>query len=253
MKRIFQIISGKLYKTYIISFIPYFIFLSLIFITSCKKENAEPEAETGLVTDIDNNVYKTIKIGNQWWMAENLRVKTFRNGVPVYEAQENDQWINTISAYCLYDNNNNAPGLLYNWLAVTDINNIAPEGWHIPTDNDWKELEKYLGMSQGEADKQNWRGTIEGEKLKNEGTASWRAYDNIWSTNESGFSALAGSCRLFNGIWGDPGLDATGFWWTSSSYSENAIWYRYLDYKETRIYRSKISKSYGLSIRCVKD
>jgi len=231
-----------------------FICMNLLLITACKKEDQEPSpAETGTVTDIENNVYKTVKIGNQWWMAENLRVKTFRNGVPIPHAQDFNSWILSTSAYCIYDDNNDAPGLLYNWYAVSDAGNIAPEGWHIPTDSEWMEMELYLGMSQTEADKLNWRGINEGEKLKIKGGSGWTAYDNVWSTNESGFTALAGSCRLFDGKWGDPGLFANGYWWTSSELSRDKIWYRYLDYKEKRIFRSTVPKEYGFSIRCVKD
>ena len=227
--------------------------MNLIFTTSCKKENDTVVTQYGTVTDIENNVYKTIKIGDQWWMAENLKVKFFRNGVPITEGQSDNLWINPSGSYCLYDNNPKSPGLLYNWYVVSDTNKIAPAGWHIPSDNDWKELEKYCGMNQVEADKLNWRGTHEGEKLKMEGTLGWKPYDNIWPTNESGFTAMSGSCRLVDGKWGDPGLFATGFWWSSSEGIENTAWYRYLDYKEARIFRSKVNKSYGLSIRCIKD
>lgn len=229
------------------------LIVTLLFNTSCKKETDIIAAEYGYVTDIENNIYKTIKIGNQWWMAENLKVKTFRNGVPVNSAQTNSQWTNHLGSFCVYDYNPDAPGLLYNWNVVSDSNNIAPEGWHVPTDSEWKELEEYLGMSHEDINKLNWRGTHEGEKLKVKGTTGWRAYGNVWSTNESGFTALSGSCRLPDGKWGDPGLFATGFWWTSTKSAENDAWYRYLDYKEAGIFRSKIFTSYGFSIRCIKD
>ena len=230
------------------------IYFSILITPSCLKESVNPTVqETGTVTDIENNVYKTVKIGNQWWMAENLKVKTYRSGVPISRAQSVDEWLNVSGAYCIYDNNENSPGLLYNGYVVSDTNSVAPFGWHIPTDKEWKELEMHLGMTQPDADKLNWRGTHEGEKLKIDGRDRWIGFDNVWATNESGFTAHAGSCRLFNGTWGDPGLFASGFWWTSTSFSEDAVWYRYLDYKESRIFRSKISKSYGLSIRCIKD
>ncbi len=230
------------------------LFFHLLIVSSCKKEtDTYVLNETGFVSDIDNNVYKTVKIGNQWWMAENLKVKTYRNGIPIPNAQSENEWLNASAAYCIYDDNDYAPGLLYNWNSVIDSSNIAPAGWHIPTDQEWKELEIHLGMTQADANKLNWRGTNEGEKLKIGGREGWSAFNNVWATNESGFTALAGSCRLSNGTWGDPGLFATGFWWSSSSFSDNSIWYRYLDYKESRIFRSKISKGYGFSIRCIKD
>lgn len=226
----------------------------IFFISNCKKENnVETGIEEGIVTDIDNNIYKTIKIGNQWWMAENLKVKTFRNGVPIQFSQLDIQWKDTIGAYCIFDNNASAPGLLYNWYSVVNINNLAPIGWHIPNDDEWKELEKYLGIDQLSAGKQGWRGTTEGEKLKIQGTQGWTAYSGVWPTNESGFNALAGGCRLFNGVWGDPGLFATGFWWSSTEVVGKGAYYRYLDYKKSNIFRSYTNKNYGFSIRCVKD
>lgn len=228
--------------------------LILLFMNSCKDDNnPTPVKETGTVTDVDNNVYQTIKIGNQWWMAENLKVTKFRNGNMIRNAQSNADWNDTVAAYCLYDNNSNAPGLLYNWYAVNDKVGIAPHGWHIPTDEEWKTLEKYLGMSQTEADKLSWRGNNEAANLKMESPNGWSIFENIWSTNESKFTALAGGCRLFNGTWADPGLFATGFWWTSTSHPDNEAYYRYLDYKSSQIFRSHVPSNYGMSVRCVKD
>ena len=230
-----------------------FIFI-LTFLTCCKKkEEAVPSKETGTLTDVDNNTYKTIKIGNQWWMAENLKVTKFRNGVSIAQNQNAGDWQSVVSSsYCIYDNNTAAPGLLYNFFVVVDTNIVAPIGWHVPSDEEWKILERNIGMSSTDADKLSWRGNTEGEKLKIEAPQGWTTYDDVWSTNESGFSALAGSCRLFNGTWGSPGLFATGFWWSSTS-AGNDAWYRYLDYKKTNVFRFYGSKKYGFSIRCVKD
>ncbi len=233
-----------------------FLLICLILIISssgCKDENGTPAPETGTVTDIENNVYNTVKIGNQWWMTQDLKVKKYRNGSPIRNAQSIADWADSSAAFCLYDNNPNAPGLLYNYLAVADTNNIAPQGWHIPSDAEWKTLEMQLGMSQTEADKLTWRGTNQGEQLKVASPNGWTQFGQVWSTNESGFTALAGGCRLYNGIWADPGLFATGFWWTTTSYSEEEFFYRYLDYKNTDVFRSHVSKKYGMSIRCVKD
>lgn len=227
-----------------------FVFL---FIFSCKeKEEPKKVNETGTMTDVEGNVYKTVKIGNQWWMAENLKVKKFRNNTAIPQRQVTNDWINNSAAYCVYQNNSDAPGLLYNFYVITDTNKIAPIGWHIPSDDEWKTLELELGMSPSDANKVNWRGLEEAEKLKVESPTGWTAYNDVWSTNESGFSALAGSCRLFNGTWGDPGLNSTGFWWSSTAHS-NGAWYRYLDYKNKNIFRYYAASNYGMSIRCVKD
>ena len=235
-----------------------YLFVALLLLLTsmhaCKKDEDSPSSpETGIVADIENNIYKTVKIGNRWWMAENLRVKTFRDGTPIAYLPASDNWTNGIAAYCVFENNPESPGLLYNWHAVNHAAGIAPEGWHVPTDEDWQELERELGMEAGEAAKKGWRGTHEGEKLKTVGTTDWSDYPNIWPTNESGFSALAGGCRLVDGTWGNPGLHATGFWWSSSERTNEDAWYRYLDYKNSKIFRSQCQKAYGFNIRCVKD
>lgn len=228
---------------------------------SCKKKtDTTPAPETGTVTDIDNNTYKTIKIGNQWWMAENLRVKTYRNGWPINEmtsTSPDSVWAQkTKGSFCKYDYDDNMGkkyGMLYNWYVITDTSNIAPAGWHIPTDDEWKTLETYLGMSQADADKVNWRGTDQGDKLKVQAPTDW-ASGTSWGTNESGFTALAGSCRLFNAAWGNPGTSNTAFWWSSTTHtSDNQAWYRYLDHNNSNVFRYHASKNYGMSIRCVKD
>ncbi len=235
-------------------------FVVLILVAGCKKDPVETTAvqETGTMTDIDGNVYKTIKIGSQWWMAENLKVITYRNGHSIPQiTTDNAEWQNDVSgAYCNYDNisdNHKIYGYLYNWYVITDTQNIAPAGWHIPSDVEWKEMEKVLGMSATEADKSGWRGTHEGEKIKKESPEGWSSYEAIWATNESGFNALGGNCRVFNGEAGQPyGFKQTGFWWTNS-YTDSVAVYRYLDYKNANIFRGVCSRNYGFSIRCVKD
>lgn len=233
------------------------LFSCIILLTvSCnKKEDVVPAVpETGTMVDIDSNIYKTVKIGNQWWMAENLKVTRYRSGVFITELKDSGDWVSqTNGGRCEYtDPNLEAPGLLYNWFAISNENIIAPEGWHIPTDDEWKELEKTLGMTQAEADKLTWRGTDEGDKLKSNDQSDWTSFGDIFSTNESGFTALGGSCRVYNSLWGDPGLKSTGFWWTASANGDNA-WYRYLDYKNSNVFRSHADKHYGFSVRCVKD
>jgi uncharacterized protein (TIGR02145 family) len=233
----------------------------MLYSAGCKKDEEETVkplfSETGTMTDVEGNAYNTVKIGNQWWMAENLKVTKYRNGNSIPHHNYDADWSDGSAAYTLWSDESNStvnyPGLLYNWAAVTDTGNIAPVGWHIPTDNEWKELEMTIGMSAAQADNSGWRGTNEGEKLKAKNTQEWVQYSNVWATNESGFTARAGSCRLFDGNWGDPGLRFTGFWWSSSGRSSSEAWYRYLDYKNANVFRSACNKNYGFSIRCVKD
>jgi uncharacterized protein (TIGR02145 family) len=238
----------------------------LLFANGCKKDSQTPATalQTDSITDIDGNVYKTVKIGNQWWMSENLKVRKYRNGQYLFATTSSTTlatWDTiTKGALCLYnDDLTDSTGYLYNWFAISDTNNIAPQGWHIPTDDEWKQLETTLGMSQSDADKSGWRGTGIAEKLKMKGQDYWADYGTIWNTNQSGFSAMAGGCRMFNGTtalnqWSTPsGLKYAGFWWTASQNTEGEVWYRNLDYKNSTVLRAHTYKNYGFSIRCVKD
>lgn len=234
------------------------ILFGILFVFFACKKNTDtaPATETGSVTDIDNNVYRTVKIGSQWWMAEDLKTRRYRDGSYLLMSQSDSAaWSSdTTGAYCdVKDNNQVIIGKLYNWYAVNNSKGLAPAGWHVATDADWKELEKHLGMSQSDADKTSWRGDHEGDKLKVASPAEWVQYGTIWSTNESGFGALPHGCRMFNGGWGQPGTGSTGFWWTISTYATGESWYRYLDYKSSGVFRSHALNTYGFSVRCVKD
>lgn len=223
---------------------------------SCKKENDTPAPETGTMTDIDGNVYNTVKIGSKWWMAENLKVSRYNNGdsiTYISQGKPDSDWSDLKSGgYCYYDEKF---GFLYNFYTMSDSRKIAPEGWHIPTDSEWKELETALGMSAEDTEKLNWRGSDQGNKLKTVGgnTMYWAASSDIYTifgNNSSGFTALGGACRVFNGSWGD--LTHTGFWWTSTS-NENGAWYRGLDFDKINVFRFYGPENYGLSLRCIKD
>jgi uncharacterized protein (TIGR02145 family) len=237
------------------------LFISILL--SCENEKMPDKIQAHLyeidsVKDIDGNIYETVKIGDQWWMAENLNVLHFRNGDNVVFLNQvtPQEWAQLSSEACCYSPGTSY-GLLYNGYAVTDTRVLAPEGWHISTDEDWKKLEQFLGMSNTDAENTSWRGTNEGGKLKSTkstyGESTWIIRDNVRNTNEYGFSALPGGCRIFNGEWGNPGSKFTGFWWTTTAKDENRIWYRYLDYQYSGIFRFYGQKTYGFSIRCVKD
>ncbi|MFI5151003.1 MAG: fibrobacter succinogenes major paralogous domain-containing protein [Bacteroidia bacterium] len=247
------------------SFIPLLIsvlWMTVFFSSGCKKEKnmSSPVLQTSTMTDRDGNVYKTVKIGDQWWMAEDLKVKTYRNGDSVSYKPGTVQWKDTAHGYCFISASSFMVGFLYNWYAVSDVRQLAPAGWHIPGDDEWQILEMTVGMSANDTGKVNWRGTNEGDKLKREKATAqiygaWQDADNVfqvWPNNQSGFSALAGSCRLFNGTWGDPGPGGTGFWWSSTLFGYQP-WYRYLDYNKSNIFRYHGDKRYGFSVRCVKD
>lgn len=230
--------------------------LVMTVLPGCKEdeETPLPAIETDTMTDIDGNTYRTVKIGGQWWMAENLKVTRYKNGTAISIVGNNPpDWQIAQSAYCVFDNVSDPPGFLYNWEAVNHPFGLAPDGWRIPTDDDWKMLERHLGMSSTSADMTGWRGASEGEKLKKTGLDSWVEFGDVWASNESGFSAEAGSCRMFNGAFGSPGLKYNGFWWSSTSNGNDEAWYRHLDYKEKRIFRYHGLLKYGFSVRCIKE
>ena len=210
---------------------------------------------TSTMTGNDGKIYKIIKIGNQVWMAENLRETKYRNGRKILQVSRASYWVNTKKgAYCVYNNNeSNADtyGYLYNWYAINDSRCIAPEGWHVPTDEDWKELEMTLGMNKSQVDTIAWRGTNEGGKLKTSSTSHWRS-PNTGATNESGFSALPGGhCWYTNGAFEFLGFIAA--FWSSSESSSHHAWGRNLSFKRSDIYRPQFVKQVGLSVRLVKD
>ncbi len=206
------------------------------------------------VTDYDGNVYQTVLIGDQCWMAENLEVTHYRNGDPAPNVTDNGTWAGlSTGAYCDYDNdpgNVEIYGRLYNWYAVDDSRNITPEGWHVPTDDEWKQLERYLGMSQWEADGSGPRGTDEGGKLKEAGTVHWNP-PNTGATNESGFTALPGGYRTNSGSFS--GIGDHAYFWCSTEVDSDYAWYRSLNYGNSQVYRSYLNKSFGFSVRCVLD
>jgi len=214
----------------------------------------ETKIITGTVTDIDGNIYETVKIGDQWWMAENLKVTHYRNGEMIPNVSSDSEWYNlSTGAYCSYNNNeSNADtyGYLYNWYAVNDSRKIAPEGWHVPTDDEWMKLEMALGVSYSNAHDTGWRGSPAGGKLKELGTTHW-ASPNEGATNESGFSALPGGSRSGLGDYTDIG-NIAGFW-SSTEDSIYYAWQRYLNYLGSDILRDYWGKSRGLSIRCIRD
>jgi uncharacterized protein (TIGR02145 family) len=208
------------------------------------------------VTDIDGNVYNTVKIGNQVWMAENLKVTHYQNGDIITSGHSADEWKSLmVGSYCNYSDdlkNVETYGRLYNWHAVADIRNLAPEGWHVPNDEEWLELEKYLGMSSSVLTSSEIgmfeRGTNEGEILKN--GKAWIGHNG---TNLVGFSALPAGRR--SSVKYD-NIGQGAYFWTSTE--DNLPWFEAADHRwvvssRKTIGRAPMAKTWGLSIRCIKD
>jgi len=205
-----------------------------------------PAPCTDTLVDYDGNTYQTVKIGDQWWMAENLNVIHYRNGDIIPHISVESTWAGlTSGAYCEYGDIA-AYGRLYNWYAVSDPRDIAPVGWHVPTDDDWKQLEMYLGMSQAQADVAgDMRGTDEGSKLKEPGTEYWHP-PNSDANNESGFAARGAGCRYDFGMKYLQG-DLAFFWCSDLPMT------RILATNFSQVARDTYTERHGFSIRCVKN
>jgi uncharacterized protein (TIGR02145 family) len=202
-----------------------------------------PICPYGKVTDIDGNVYWTVRIGDKWWMMENLKVTHYRNGDSIPNVTDNGTWQGlSTGAHCEYNCDPayvGTYGRLYNWYAVVDSRNIAPAGWHVPSDEEWQTLVDSLGGS-----------AVAGGKLKEVGTTHWNS-PNAGATNESDFSALPGGYRDLNGYFHNVGY--TSPFWPSSEYSSSHAWYRSVNYDDSEVYHYYDNKHYGFSVRCVRD
>ena len=209
------------------------------------------------VTDIDGNVYKTVKIGDQIWMAENLKVTHYRNGDPIPTGFSDEDWDNlNIGAYCYYNDdskNIDAYGNLYNWYAVDDDRGICPESWHVPTDEEWIELEINLGMSYEEAHGRHLRGTNQGSQLAGN-TDQWNSGDlkNNPCFGSSGFLAVPSGQRDCYGC-SYSGIGNYGSFWSSTVNINSNAWSRILSYWGSEVIRNYGNKMQGNSIRCIRD
>ncbi|MFA7123788.1 MAG: fibrobacter succinogenes major paralogous domain-containing protein [Candidatus Delongbacteria bacterium] len=227
-----------------------FIIILMTF-AGCSEETitAEPfvdhTGETGTVTDIDGNVYTTIGIGGQIWMAENLKVTRYRNGDEIPEVQDYLAWYAlTTPGRCSYNNdpaNSVTFGQMYNWQAVSDTRKISPEGWHMPSDDEWDALINWVGGPDSA-----------GVKLKETGFVHWAA-PNEGASNESGFTALPGGWRINMGNFYD--LTTRGYWWTiSNDYLPSSMATAYGMYNDSvKVEDLAIIRNFGLYARCVKD
>ena len=201
--------------------------------------------EKGTFTDArDGRNYRTVKIGSQTWMAENLQAAEYRNGDPIPNVTINAKWIELQSgAWCEFGNspeNGKIYGKLYNYYAVRDPRGIAPEGWHVPTAAEWQVLLDFLG------------GAVEaGGKLKEAGTAHWAA-PNAGATNEAAFSSLPGGC-CYGGMEQFYDLGKIGYFWTSTPADGSDAAHRIMYNHNNSVASYNGNRRVGYSVRCVKD
>jgi uncharacterized protein (TIGR02145 family) len=195
------------------------------------------------ITDVEGNSYKTVYIGTQQWMAENLKTSKYSDGTTIPNITDNTQWQNnTTGAWAYYNNdaaNNAKYGKLYNWYVVSPTKNVCPTGWHVPTDAEWTVLTDYLGGL-----------SVAGGKMKEAGTTSWIS-PNTDATNVSLFTGLPGGFRLDNGVYSNVGK--YGYWLSSTVNNTNLPWYRSLTSANGRAGSSYYSTKVGFSVRCLRD
>lgn len=215
------------------------------------------------VTDIDGNVYQTVRIGDQVWMAENLRTTHYNDGTPV--TLDTSIWTYPkTERYCYYENTTNPDsikkfGALYTWQAV-DTKKLAPSGWHVPSYDEWETLKNYL-IIKG----YNYDGTVSGNKIGKSLAAKedWIASTNkgaigndLSKNNITGFSAYPGGIRCYDGYFEDIG-ERTCFWSSTDCDSVHPwhmyAYYTYLDYNNGYLFGSNFHRGCGLSVRCVQD
>jgi uncharacterized protein (TIGR02145 family) len=212
--------------------------------TGCEiyeKSNGDLEGSTGKI-DYQNHTYAVVRIGNQWWMAENLRSDTYNDGTPILNLPDRQAWkASTEGAWCAYGNDSlkgDTYGKLYNWPAVNS-GKLAPPGWRVPSDDDLIILiERLGGMSEA------------GGKMKETGDAHWEAR-NVGATNESGFTAFGSGYRNENGAFAF--LGKYTYFWSASEKDSTTAWARKLVYYGTDVLRYGYGKNSGFSVRCVRN
>jgi uncharacterized protein (TIGR02145 family) len=211
-----------------------------IVLPGCNKDKDDVELT---VIDIDGNEYKTVQIGSQVWMAENLRVTKFNDGMRIPLVASPTSWRNLVSpGYCWQDNDEVGYkdfGALYNWYVVQS-DKVCPDGWHVPDEADWAELETTLGGYQ-----------VAGGKLKEVGTEHWND-PNTGATDEYGFRALPTGYRGgYDGLYGGFG-NSTG-WWSRDIKETGQAWVRYVFHNSDTLYSGGIYFDAGGCIRCLQD
>ena len=209
---------------------------------SCKKDDNKENSGT-TVTDIDGNVYHTVKIGAQTWMVENLKTTHYNDGTAIPLVTHDTAWGSlTTPGYCWYNNDQatygSTYGALYNWYAV-NTGKLCPTGWHVATDAEWTQLTDYLGGV--------W---VAGGKMKEAGLSHWQS-PNTGATNSSGFTAFPGGYRFTDGSFYL--LTYYAYFWSSSQLDATYAWHRYLLYGYEYVFSYYYLKTYGFSCRCLQD
>ncbi|MFO7657753.1 MAG: FISUMP domain-containing protein [Bacteroidales bacterium] len=248
---------------------------------------AKKTAEQGSLTDIDGNTYPWVKIGEQYWMAQNLRATRYASGATIPYVKDSDEWDalkDYGKAYCFYDTAGTGYkqysvekfGALYTWAAAVNkqidvpeskhVQGVCPTGWHLPSDEEWTQMERYLAENGFAYDTTMYDGTETDTEARekialslatNSGWYSYRDLGSVGNTmkskkqNLSAFSGLPAGYRHYNGIYGHIGT--IGIWWTSTEQSKSLATLRFIGSKYTYVSRLSYETKYGMAVRCIRD
>lgn len=218
-----------------------------------------PCAGIASITDIDGNTYKTVQIGSQCWMAENLKTTTYHNGVPIPKVTNNGDWSNlTTAAYAWYNNDiewKDPYGALYNWFTTVDTSGLCPTGWHVPTNDEWTVLTESIGGTNephgNELKSCRQVNSPLGGECNTSEHPRWNEHNMHYGSDDFGFSGLPGGYRYLDGIFHN--IEGDGLWWSSTESSSTHAWDRDLDYDRGFVGKGGYPKLAGFSIRCVRD
>lgn len=251
------------------------IILNIIIFFGCEKTDSVNDFNYGTVMDASGNNYKTIEIGSQIWMAENLRTLNFANGDEITLVYDPNIWQLGFGAVAVYPYDNvqginsenemiNKYGLLYNFRAVQNSKGICPVGWRVPSDEDWDDLENYIIGNYNEITSDNIGNSLKSCRQSNSplgGECStsehpfWRSHGEYHGLDLFGFSALPSGFRQNGGSFMGLGLDA--YFWTSTftaiDYQTIFPIHRQLKYESGKIIRDSLTVEFGFSIRCIKN
>ncbi len=213
------------------------------------------------MTDQEGNEYKTIVIGTQEWMAENLNTSIYRNGDAIPTGLSNAEWTDVFftpqDAWAYYNNESSYDcpyGKLYNWHAVADTRNLCPVGWHVPTTQEWAILTEYLGGEEiaGGKMKSTALWSSENYSYFDDNTFEYVSQQPIPASNSSGFSALGGGGRGFYG--NSEGMTQYGEYWSSTGGAESFCTLQKLNWGNDSTYpQTDGYPNVGYSVRCVHD
>ena len=211
--------------------------LLLIFISLIAVFNSKAQSTGSGLMDIEGNTYKSILLGKQEWMMDNLKVTKYRNGQPIPHIQDSIVWNAWKNGAYVFYKNDTKHGILYNWMAVNDSRGVCPTGWHVPSSFEWDTLAKFLGGDE-----------VAGGKMK--AKLHWET-PNTSATNESNFHALPKGMYGVNGSFNNIGKNA--YWWSSSEHGVSSAWGKEIGFNESALFAGHGDKRDGLSVRCIKD